>query len=504
MKRLLILILTLLFATISITAINRKSLADYASSLSGLNKSELKTAVYNLIYPNSVLEYGSGAGSTWFGFYTTDRIDSTNECIDRYSNDIWYFSNQGNAIAGMNIEHSFPKSWWGGALNNAYKDLYNLMPCQSSINSAKNNYGMGIVSKTTTDNGCTKVGKGTTTGTGTSTLWEPADKWKGDFARGYMYMVTAYQYLYTNYEGQALISLEQDEWPTLKQWAYKLYIAWGKTDMVSQTEVDRNNAVYAIQHNRNIFIDFPNLAEYIWGDSINIAFDPTTSLTTCYDDNRYGEYNYTIDGSDDQESKIILTDFKQSQGDFTVNIISKDKDLPSIWKQTSNYGMKATAYYNSTNYAAEAWLVSPEIDLTNFHNCTLIFSEIVNKYFSDVDTEATVWIKVSDNGDWIQLPYSHPTPSGTWSDSETKTIDISEYDGQKVYIGFKYVSTMSAGTWEIQNFSVNGTKITSSISIPVENLSPNNDFIYYNLSGQRIDRNYKGLVINNGRKFYHK
>lgn len=48
---------------------------------------------------------------------------------------------------------------------------------------------MGVVTKVTNTNGATKVGSGAN---GLS-LWEPADEWKGDFARGYMYIVTAYE-----------------------------------------------------------------------------------------------------------------------------------------------------------------------------------------------------------------------------------------------------------------------------------------------------------------------
>ena len=42
----------------------------------------------------------------------------------------------------------------------------------------------------------------------------------------------------------------------------------------------RNNAVYKIQGNRNPFIDFPTLPDYIWGDSVNYAFDPAKTVTS--------------------------------------------------------------------------------------------------------------------------------------------------------------------------------------------------------------------------------
>ena len=67
--------------------------------------------------------------------------------------------------------------------------------------------------------------------------------------------------------------LEKDEWPTLQRWAYELFLTWNRQDPVDDIERQRNEAVYGIQGNRNPFVDFPNLPEYIWGDSVDYAFD---------------------------------------------------------------------------------------------------------------------------------------------------------------------------------------------------------------------------------------
>ena len=252
---------------------------EYYKSADGKKKAELKTAFHNIIVPASVLDYGSGAGRTWSGFYQTDRFND-NQVRDRYSYGVFYFpsgssAQSASAASGMNIEHSFPKSWWGKIENLAYKDLFNLMPCEISINTAKSNYAMGVVTTVKTSNGCTKVGKGSA-GNKTANLWEPADEWKGDFARSYFYMVTAYSDL--TWTGEGLTMLEQDEWPTLQPWAYELFVEWNRKDPVDDIERERNEAVYGIQGNRNPFVDFPNLAEYIWGDSVDYAFDVNASI----------------------------------------------------------------------------------------------------------------------------------------------------------------------------------------------------------------------------------
>ena len=138
----------------------------YYASTRGLSGAQLKAAMHDIVAQAHVLSYGSGTGSTWSGFYQTDRMDD-GQVRDRYSYEIFYFPNSASAVnasavSGMNIEHSFPKSWWGGSQNQAYQDLYNLMPCESNINSAKSNYAMGRVSSVKDTNGCTRVGRGST------------------------------------------------------------------------------------------------------------------------------------------------------------------------------------------------------------------------------------------------------------------------------------------------------------------------------------------------------
>lgn len=273
-------------------AITRQKLAEYASSLKGKKKAELKDALHALMKDATTLSYGNGSNSTWWGFYVTDK-DADGYVIDRYSNERRKFTSRGSVPSEMNIEHSFAKSWWGGDKNQAYRDLYNLMPSDSEANSSKSNYGMGIVTNAKHGNGCIKVG----TGDNGMNLWQPSSEWEGDFARGYMYMATTYQNL--KWQGEGLKSLQQNNWPTLQKWAYTLYLNWSRTDKVSQVEVNRNNAVSEIQGNRNFFVDYPTLCEYVWGDSTDVAFNPETAITTASDDTRYATYTPSNNGNGD-------------------------------------------------------------------------------------------------------------------------------------------------------------------------------------------------------------
>jgi hypothetical protein len=64
-----------------------------------------------------------------------------------------------------------------------------------------------------------------------------------------------------------------------------MLMKWAKNDPVSEKETNRNNAVFGIQNNRNPFIDYPGLEEYIWGSLTDVAFSydnyqsPTAIMT---------------------------------------------------------------------------------------------------------------------------------------------------------------------------------------------------------------------------------
>ena len=69
----------------------------------------------------------------------------------------------------------------------------------------------------------------------------------------------------------------------LKPWAQELLLQWAVLDPVSQKEIDRNNVIYRLQHNRNPFIDYPELAEMIFGSDTNLPFVTgiPVSFTNC-------------------------------------------------------------------------------------------------------------------------------------------------------------------------------------------------------------------------------
>lgn len=248
----------------------------YYSTAEGKSKAELKTALHNKIKVGKRLSYGSGPTSTWSGFEKSDRHPD-GYVWDMYSTNKRYFTGNGAAVSGMNIEHSVAKSWWGGNQNDAYKDLYHLNPSDVAANSARSNYPLGINNGSKFNNGSIKVGNNTYKTEYNGLCFEPLDEYKGDFARAYLYMFTCYEnYNWTGTNAPSMI-IANETYPMLKSWAKDLLVEWSRKDPVSEKERNRAEAIYKIQENRNPFIDYPELVEYLWGNKVGQAF--TTNQT---------------------------------------------------------------------------------------------------------------------------------------------------------------------------------------------------------------------------------
>lgn len=349
MKKLILAVISLfLFSVAHVSAQSA-----YYTAIDGTKGGEtLKNALYNLIKNVSTVSYGSGTSSTWGAFYTTDVVveNGQRRVADMYSDEVRYFTTKGDAVSGMNIEHSVPKSWWGGTKNNAYQDLHHLNPSDADANSRKSNYPLGELTSVSWTNGVSSVGKANIAGS-SQNAYEPADQYKGDFARTYMYMFTCYQNLTWEYTWMVY---ENSTYPTIKPWAVDLLLKWHREDPVSEKEIARNNAVYVIQGNRNPFVDYPRLADFVWGDSINNTFylygdveDGTGNQTGSNGGNSggNGEGEGNVDSGNgessfDTERFILVTDASELSIGDTIIIASESVAL-STNQKSNNRGEAA-------------------------------------------------------------------------------------------------------------------------------------------------------------------
>lgn len=255
--------------------------AGYYSTLEGKSGAALKQAVKAVCRPADFITpaYGSGEDGTWTAFENTDVRVVNGQKIwwDMYSNRIVYVSTGHDAF---NIEHSVPNSWWGakaGCLE-AYQDLMHLNPSDADTNNKKSSLPLGVVADVRLyDNGVSKIGTPVSGyGGGSSSVFEPADEYKGDFARAYLYVFTMYSDVNWLAEKGAtqMLSIGTGDAEPLP-WVVDMLLSWAAADPVDDKELNRNDEIYKIQHNRNPYIDYPELVTYVFGDNKNKNFSCT-------------------------------------------------------------------------------------------------------------------------------------------------------------------------------------------------------------------------------------
>lgn len=286
MKRLISLSIVAMFA---LSLMAEAIPANFYSPIDGKQDSVLKSELSLLVRGGVRYEYGINqyhstnnppewmagdlkAYGTWQALPSTD-MHPDGVIWDMYSNCVRYFpSKLGESGCSLNIEHCLPKSWWGGTVNEAYKDLFNLNPSDQRANSQKSNYAPGHVKKGDKfDNGSFRMDAAKSSGYG-YICWEPAEEYRGDFARTYFFMATAYEYLeWTAYPDY----ISHSSYLMFSETIQQVLLDWHRADPVSDKEICRADRISDIQHNRNPFIDYPELVEYIWGNkkgqAVNLA-----------------------------------------------------------------------------------------------------------------------------------------------------------------------------------------------------------------------------------------
>lgn len=263
---LLSLLLTL--ATVSARAQGPNGSNTYYANADGKKGAALKTSLAAIIVNPTNVGYD--------GLY--EAYKKTDTRADGYVRD-WY-SNATNYRHGVdnkgnynkegdmyNREHSVPQSWFSGS--GIKSDIVHVLPTDGYVNNRRSNYPFGEVNVATyqSANGYSKLGSCKTEGY-SGTVFEPNDEIKGDIARIYFYMITRYESSCGSWGNDVFTS----SYPGLTQWALNMMMRWSKADPVDEREIQRNNAVFEVQGNRNPYVDYPGLEEYTWGSKTNVAF----------------------------------------------------------------------------------------------------------------------------------------------------------------------------------------------------------------------------------------
>lgn len=327
-----LLILSILVA-VSLSAFNRlvipaDSLPAYYESIDGTSGKELMDAIQRVAkqgYRADDFRYDS----VWLAFKCTDlRSDGYiweiySDCDFVYEKDRTSNTTQTGECKGYNREHAMCQSWFGttslagqemssSKKNSPGSDIFHIYPTAYGMNSRRGNrpYGEVLTAANVSGNG-TKYGTPVQTISVTNSVagayvegsitlstnvLEPADEYKGDIARSYFGTMVKWAGEWTfnrNENGQvifdATIDADTHYGPEnnfgFTDYGLALMLKWHRQDPVSQKEVDRNNGIQLTQGNRNPFIDYPYLAEYIWGERSGQSLD--IDLLLCSADERF-------------------------------------------------------------------------------------------------------------------------------------------------------------------------------------------------------------------------
>ena len=435
MKRTLLFILCCFFA-LAITAKTvtpAASLPAYYEDIQGKSGKSLFDAVQKVTKEG----YTSlGYDGLWGAFKTTDK-KSNGKVWDMYSDCSWTFgSDQCGSYSSecdcYNREHSIPKSWFGGSTSGPGCDIFHLVPTDGKVNGMRSNYAFGEVSSASyTYDGAKKgsaksitiIGGNTIAGnTGTTiscsgTVFEPRDEYKGDFARGYMgsLLKWAGDQSFTTGEGSKIFTTNFTTGSFgLTKYGVALLMKWHRQDPVSQKEVARNNGIQQTQGNRNPFIDYPYLAEFIWGEKAGETINLNDLITSS--DSRFvlGESNGYLKGGStvDPETKCTITwlvnseEYTAGNPTTTVNeggVVTVLPTAPKSCDAISNQfvGWSEFEISGTTDNIPTDLFSTPDDapDITQNTTFHAVFAQL-EEHETTVSTPATIAMNLNDTQGW--------------------------------------------------------------------------------------------------------
>lgn len=334
----LYLILALIIAAVTLQAQPQ----GYYNGTEGLTGTALKAALHNIIKNDSHTSYSG----LWSAYQQTDKKPN-GKVWDIYSDvpngtppyQYTFGSDQCGSYSGegdcYNREHLWAQSWTS---NDATEktDLHHVYPTDGWVNNKRDNYAFGEVGNAswTSQNG-SKLGPNTVSGYN-GTVFEPIDEYKGDIARALMYVSVRYYQ-----EDSSWSTSDMTNKSVIKDWAMTMLLRWHEEDPVDDKEINRNNAVYNIQHNRNPFVDYPEFANKIWDPhwgineneytvSVSVWPNPATSTVNIAGENLEAVYMYNAVGQlvmmlnvqDEEQSSIDVSSL--NSGIYFMNVVSQN------------------------------------------------------------------------------------------------------------------------------------------------------------------------------------
>ena len=173
-----------------------------------------------------------------------------------------------------NKEHIFPQGYFNKA-SPMVSDIHHIVPTDGKVNGMRSNFPFGNVGSSvsyTSKNG-SKLGTSNSVNY-SGKVFEPINEFKGDVARMIFYFATRYEAKLKDFDANDILT--NTSFPGIQSWELEVLKQWHTQDPVSQREIDRNNAAYTYQRNRNPFIDHPEYVALIWGTTTPDTEAPST------------------------------------------------------------------------------------------------------------------------------------------------------------------------------------------------------------------------------------
>ncbi|WP_445454564.1 endonuclease [Flavobacterium sp. 25HG05S-40] len=269
----------------------------------------LKTQLFNIINGHN----DRGYGGLYTTYLTSDKdfyYENNGTMLDMYTEnptgdecEFTYGVNQDDGTLGnnecerYNREHLVPQSVFGGASGTPmYSDAHFVVPSDKHVNGERGDFPF---SRVNTPSGIYSNGskKGSNLNVGysagyTGTVFEPIDEFKGDIARMLLYFATRYEDLVAGWN-YAMFNNTSNQ--VFTNQAINVLLTWHNNDPVSTREINRNDAVYARQNNRNPFIDRPEFAMRIWGSLLSTSVYNQLNAVAVYPNPSNDVVNITTD-----------------------------------------------------------------------------------------------------------------------------------------------------------------------------------------------------------------
>ena len=220
-----------------------------------------------------------------------------------------------------------------------------------------------------------------------------------------------------------------------------------------------------------------------------------TASAAANDEYKAGSASYLITVKKGAPANSIF--WSELGADFTFEAVGEFQ----AWSHDSSYGLKGSAFKSSKCNASDCYAVSPVIDLTAVETPAIVYSQALNQYklnnelIAIDDFQGYAYVVVREEGAtaWTSLgETTAPAEKFSWDYFDAEPVSLEAYKGKKIQFAFRYVSTDEiAGTWEVKEIAVTGTKSSGIEAVEVENAPVE----YFNLQGIRVAEPANGLYI---------